>query len=218
MTDKRYIAYYRVSTARQGQSGLGLEAQKVSVEGFIRAGGQLIEQFVEIESGSRNDRPELIAALEACRRYGAVLIIAKLDRLARNVAFVSNLMESGVEFIAADNPHASKLTIHILCAVAEHEREMISERTKSALAAAKARGVRLGNPRGNTEHLASARASLQRQTTQHAENVLPIITEIQRSGLVSYRQIAKALNARGVSSARGGKWYAGTVRSALMRA
>jgi len=205
MTDKRYIAYYRVSTARQGQSGLGLEAQKVAVEGFVGAGGQLIEQFVEIESGSRNDLPELIAALAACRRHSAVLIIAKLDRLARNVAFVSNLMESGVEFIAADNPHASKLTIHILCAVAEHEREMISERTKSALAAAKARGVRLGNPRGNTEHLASARATLQRQTTQHAENVLPIIGDIQRSGLVSYRQIAKALNARGVSSARGGK-------------
>lgn len=101
---KRYVAYYRVSTARQGQSGLGLDAQKVAVEGFVRTGGQILEQFVEIESGERNDRPQLIAALEACRRHDAVLIIAKLDRLARNVAFVSNLMESGVEFVAADNP------------------------------------------------------------------------------------------------------------------
>lgn len=154
MTSKRYIAYYRVSTARQGQSGLGLEAQQTAVRSFVAADAAIVEEFVEVESGRRNDRPQLLKALAACRRHNAVLIIAKLDRLARNVAFVSNLMEAGVDFVAVDMPHASLLTVHILAAVAEHEREMISQRTKAALAAAKARGARLGNPAGNPAGLA----------------------------------------------------------------
>lgn len=212
-----YIAYYRVSTARQGQSGLGLDAQRQAVGAFVASAGELLNEFVEVESGNRNDRPELLSALARCRRQGATLIIAKLDRLARNVAFVSNLMESGVEFVAVDNPHASKLTIHILCAVAEHEREMISERTKAALQAAKARGVRLGSPSGYSKSLGLARDKLIRNADNHARNVRAIISDIQHSGLTSYRQIAGALNARGVHSARGGQWYPATVRAVLMR-
>ena len=143
----RYIAYYRVSTARQGRSGLGLEAQKQAVQAHLN-GQKPISEFVEVESGRRNDRPKLAEALAACRVHKATLIIAKLDRLARNVAFVSSLMEAGVEFQACDFPQANRLTIHILAAVAEHEARMISERTRAALAAAKARGTVLGGFRG----------------------------------------------------------------------
>src|SRR3954451_12613838 len=147
MADGRFVAYYRVSTDRQGRSGLGLDAQRAAVADYLNGGNwQLVAEFTEVESGRKNDRPELAKALTACRRIGAPLVIAKLDRLARNVAFVSNLMESGVEFTAVDFPTANRLTIHILAAVAEHEREMISARTKAALAAAKARGTKLGTP------------------------------------------------------------------------
>src|SRR4051812_31466483 len=134
-----FVAYYRVSTDRQGQSGLGLDAQRAAVAGFIGTRG-LVAEFTEVESGKRSDRPQLAMALDLCRRKRTMLVIAKLDRLARNVAFIANLMESGVEFVAVDMPYANKLTLHILAAVAEHEREMISVRTKIALAAYKARG------------------------------------------------------------------------------
>src|SRR5688572_5708004 len=145
-----YVAYYRVSTARQGRSGLGLEAQQVAVRGYLaNCSGRLLAELLEVESGRRTDRQKLADALRLCRVHKATLIIAKIDRLARNVAFVSNLMESGVEFTAVDFPQANRLTVHILAAVAEHEREMISQRTKAALAAAKARGRRLGGDRGN---------------------------------------------------------------------
>ena len=142
----QFVAYYRVSTDRQGRSGLGLEAQREAVQRHLASvGGTLIAEHTEIETGKRNDRPELQKALTACRRRrGTRLVIAKLDRLSRNVAFIATMMDSNVEFIAVDNPHATRLTLHILAAVAEHEREMISIRTKAALAAAKARGKRLG--------------------------------------------------------------------------
>src|SRR5262249_54816414 len=144
---RRFVAYYRVSTDRQGQSGLGLEGQQKAVMDYLNGGArELVSEFVEVESGKRADRPELARALEACRKHKCKLVIAKLDRLSRNLAFIATLMNSGVEFVAVDNPHANKLTIHILAAVAEHEREAISERTKAALAAAKARGKRLGTP------------------------------------------------------------------------
>src|SRR5256714_3172179 len=146
----RFVAYFRVSTDRQGKSGLGLEAQRKSVLDYLDGGRwSLVAEFTEIESGKHNDRPELATALATCKKQKAKLVIAKLDRLSRNLAFIAALMDSGVEFIAVDNPHANKLTVHILAAVAEHEREMISERTKAALQAAKARGVKLGNPRLN---------------------------------------------------------------------
>lgn len=144
---QKFIAYYRVSTDRQGQSGLGLDAQHTAVMSHITGHSELIAEFTEIESGKKSDRPQLAAALAACKKQKAKLIIAKLDRLARNVAFIANLMESGVEFIAVDNPHANKLMVHMLAAFAEHEREQISKRTKEALAAAKVRGIPLGNPR-----------------------------------------------------------------------
>jgi DNA invertase Pin-like site-specific DNA recombinase len=152
---RRFVAYYRVSTDRQGRSGLGLEAQREAVMRHVAShDGKLIADFCEIESGKRSDRPQLAAAIAAAKKAKATLIIAKLDRLARNVHFISGLMESGVDFVAADNPHANKLMVHLLAAFAEHEREQISQRTKDALAAAKLRGIRLG--RNGTERLAPA--------------------------------------------------------------
>src|SRR5215212_5938451 len=151
---RHFISYCRVSTDQQGRSGLGLEAQQSAVAQHVASvGGRIVGEFVEVESGRRNDRPQLAAALEACRKRRAVLVIAKLDRLARNVAFVSGLMESGVEFVAADMPTVTKLTVHILAAVAEEEARMISARTKVALQAAKARGVKLGGRRAGAADL-----------------------------------------------------------------
>src|ERR1700735_4834305 len=150
MANGKFVAYYRVSTAKQGASGLGLESQKESVRSYLNGGRwKMVDEVTEIESGKRNDRPALARALALCRVHNATLVIAKLDRLARNVNFISNLMEAGVEFTAVDFPQANRLTIHILAAVAEHEAVMISLRTKAALAAAKARGVVLGGDRGN---------------------------------------------------------------------
>ncbi len=145
---RAFVAYYRVSTDKQGQSGLGLDAQRAAVELHARSvGAEVVAEFQDVESGRKADRTGLAAALAICRARRATLLIAKLDRLARSVAFISNLMEGGVDFVAADMPSVNRLTVHVLAAVAEHEREMISQRTKAALAAAKVRGTRLGNPR-----------------------------------------------------------------------
>jgi DNA invertase Pin-like site-specific DNA recombinase len=168
----RFVAYYRVSTARQGKSGLGLEAQQQAVREHLNGGRwTLVGEFVEVESGKRADRPKLAEAIKACRLRGAKLVIAKLDRLARNVAFISNLMESGVEFEAVDFPQANRLTIHIMAAMAEHEAKMISDRTKAALAAAKRRGVKLGGDRGarlTAQARAAGRAALQAKAQERA--------------------------------------------------
>ena len=201
----KFIAYFRVSTDRQGKSGLGLEAQREAVLNYLNGGSwTMVAEFTEVESGKHADRPQLAAALAACKKQKAKLVIAKLDRLSRNLAFIATLMDSGVEFVAADNPHANKLTIHILAAVAQHEREMIAQRTREALAAAKARGVKLGNPR-----LAEARAGVTAARIAAADafaaNVRPIIREIQKSGVSSLRGVAKALSARGIKTARGGE-------------
>src|SRR6516225_5188512 len=205
---RRFVAYYRVSTDRQGSSRLGLEAQQKAVRDYLDGGAwELVGEFVEVESGKRADRPELAKALEARRKQKAKLVIAKLDRLSRNLAFIATLMDSGVAFVAVDNPHANKLTVHILAAVAEHEREMIAQRTKDALQAAKARGKRLGNPR--LENIRKVAAAVNRKTADaFAANVRPIIREIQASGVSSFQGIARALAARGVSTARGGRWTA----------
>jgi DNA invertase Pin-like site-specific DNA recombinase len=213
----KFVAYYRVSTDQQGTSGLGLEAQRSAVKTYLDGGPwRLVAQHTEVESGKRADRPELAKALAACRKHKAKLIIAKLDRLSRNLAFIAALMDSGVEFVAVDNPHANKLTIHILAAVAQHEREAISERTKAALAAAKARGKKLGGPR-----LAQARkkslAARSAAADAFAANVRPIIEQIQASGVSSLRGVAKALNARGVRTARGSEWTAVQVNNVLER-
>jgi DNA invertase Pin-like site-specific DNA recombinase len=212
----RFIAYYRVSTDRQGKSGLGLEAQRASVINYLDGGTwELVEEFVEVESGKHSDRPRLAEALHACRKNRAKLVIAKLDRLSRNLAFIATLMESGIEFVAVDNPHANKLTVHILAAVAQHEREAISERTKDALRAAKARGTKLGNP-----HVADARlkavVALKASAEQFAANVLPIIRSLQRDG-TSNNAIAAQLNERNVKTARGGKWTHVQVGNILAR-
>jgi DNA invertase Pin-like site-specific DNA recombinase len=223
MAAGKFVAYYRVSTARQGRSGLGLEAQRQAVSDYLNGGAwDLVAEFTEIESGKRNDRPELSRALELCRRQKATLVIAKLDRLARNVAFIANLMESRVDFVAVDMPQANRLTVHILAAVAEHEREMIVARTKAALAAAKARGKLLGwaNPARQEERAAASRkgATVAKSSASlFAANVLPIIREIRTAGITTLVGIASALNARGVHTARGGAWYPATVRNLLAR-
>jgi DNA invertase Pin-like site-specific DNA recombinase len=216
----RFISYIRVSTAQQGASGLGLEAQREAVSRHVRsAGGVIVAEFQEIESGKRNDRPEIAAALVACRLRHATLVIAKLDRLARNVHFVSGLMESGVDFVACDNPHATRLTIHILAAVAEHEREMISQRTKAALAAAKARGVKLGNPHlkpGDTKNARRARTAI---ADDFAADVMPYIERARRAGCTSLGELAAALEACGVATPGGGRtWYRTGVQRILERA
>lgn len=217
MANGRFIAYYRVSTDKQGRSGLGLEAQRHAVVKYLNGGNwQLVEEFTEIESGKRNDRPELAKALAACRKHNATLVIAKLDRLARNMAFIANLMEGKVEFCAVDFPTANRLTLHVMAAFAEHERDMISQRTKAALAAKKAQGVKLGNPR-LFEASEKAAQSLRGKADKFAGNVLPVIRSIEASGVTGYQNIAEALNARGISTARGGAWYGGTVRNVMLR-
>jgi DNA invertase Pin-like site-specific DNA recombinase len=213
----KFIAYFRVSTDRQGKSGLGLDAQREAVLAYLNGGSwTMAAEFTEIESGKHADRPQLAAALAACKKQKAKLVIAKLDRLSRNLAFIATLMDSGVEFVAVDNPHANKLTIHILAAVAQHEREMIAQRTREGLAAAKARGVKLGNPRlaESGARLIAARIAA---ADAFAANVRPIIHEIQKSGVSSLRGVAKALSARGVKTARGGAWTAVQVSDILER-
>ncbi len=213
---QKFIAYYRVSTDRQGQSGLGLDAQRSAVMNHIAGQGELVAEFTEIESGKKSDRPQLTAALAVCRKQKARLIIAKLDRLARNVAFVANLMESGVEFLAVDNPHANKLMLHMLAAFAEHEREQISKRTKEALAAAKRRGTRLGNPRPDAS-LARGRTVISEHVAQRLARVQPLILALREQGLTT-RAIAQALNERGMLSAQGKQWYSATVCNVLKAA
>lgn len=209
---RKFVAYFRVSTERQGQSGLGIEAQRDAVAAFVdREDGHVVAQFVEVESGKRRDRPELEAALIACRKAKATLLIAKLDRLARSVHFISGLMEAGVEFVAVDNPHANRLMLHLLAAFAEHEREMISTRTKAALAAARARGVVLGS---NGRIL----AILYREEAQRrAQGLKPIIQALRASGVQTLGGLAASLNARGVRGPRGGAWHATSVRRVLDR-
>lgn len=202
MPTARYIAYYRVSTTRQGRSGLGLDAQREAIRCHLAgSSGDLLSEFTEIESGGRSDRPELAKALAACRLHRATLIIAKLDRLARNVAFISNLLEAGVEFFACDMPIANRLTIHILSAVAENEARMISERTRVALAAAKRRGTQLGGFRGRIATNADrqrAAAAKTAQANRRALDLADTIRGLQTEGVTSCRAIAGRLTSLGI--------------------
>jgi len=196
--NQQFVSYVRVSTERQGKSGLGLDAQRTAVRIYIAGQhGGLLQEFREIESGKKDDRLQLAAALAACRKPRTVLVIAKLDRLARRVSFISTLMDGDVDFVACDFPQANRLTLHILAAVAEHEREMISQRTRAALRAARDRGVKLGNPTNADECLVQARAARSAEARRRAENVRPIIDQVMRSGAVTLRAIAAALTARG---------------------
>ena len=214
MANGKFVAYYRVSTAKQGKSGLGLEAQKQAVTNYLNGGRwKLVEEFVEVESGKRKDRPVLTEALALCRLHGATLLIAKLDRLARNVKFTATMMESSVKFTAVDFPDANNLTIHILAAVAEHEAAMISARTKAALAAARARGVVLGCGNDNIAAYAKrgAKASAKRRSAdaeKRTTDLIPRINHYRSEGATTLRQIAARLNDEGIHTARGGVWSA----------
>lgn len=219
---RKFVAYYRVSTKRQGLSGWGLDAQRAAVERY--AGNQpIVAEFTEIESGRNCQRPQLAKAIDHCRLTGATLIIGKWDRLARDVAFTAKLMKSDVKLVAADNPHATNLTLHILAAVAEHEAEMISDRIKAALAAAKARGVKLGGLRPNArtftdaDRLKAVQGSRERSRA-HAARVLPVIAALQKSGAGSLRELAAGLNERGIAAPKGGCWQPNTVRRVLAQA
>lgn len=220
---KALIAYVRVSTSQQGRSGLGIEAQREALERFAAAEGfSLGRVFVEVETGKGSDalerRPQLAAALNEARRQRCSVAVAKLDRLSRDVHFISGLMAHRVPFVVAElGADVDPFILHLFAALAEKERAMISTRTKAALAAAKARGVTLGGP-----ELAKARksavASIKALADQQAANVLPIIREIRRAGAMSLHQIADALNARGITTSRGGQWYASSVKNVLERA
>ena len=209
---RKYVSYLRVSTTRQGESGLGIDAQRNAVANYVsRSGGQLIAEYVEVESGSKKARPILVNSISHARQNGSVLLIAKLDRLGRNVAFVSSLMESGVEFVAVDAPYANRLMIHILSAFAEHERELISQRTKDALQAAKARGVRLG---ANGATLARKNKE---QAVEAAELHREAVVSAQGSGHRTLCQIAECLNEAGLRTRQDAAWSPGTVHRLIKR-
>jgi DNA invertase Pin-like site-specific DNA recombinase len=221
------IAYVRVSTSKQGRSGLGLEAQQEALSRFAEAEGfDLVRTFVEVETGKGSDalerRPQLAAALAEARRRRCSIGVAKLDRLSRDVHFISGLMAHRIPFVVAElGADVDPFILHLFAALAEKERALIGVRTKAALAAAKARGVRLGNPRldeaRKAAHKAAAAAN-EAAAKRHAATVLPVIREIKRAGARTLREIAEALNARGAQTARGGQWYAMTVRNVLARA
>ncbi|QCO00251.1 recombinase family protein (plasmid) [Azospirillum argentinense] len=215
-----YVAYYRVSTTKQGIGGLGIDAQRHSVITYIANRGELIAEFTEVESGKRKDRPELSKALAVAKARKAVLVVAKLDRLARSVAFISNLMEAGVEFIAVDCPEANRMVLHMLAVVGEYEREATSARTREALAAAKARGVRLGNPHlGNDGGALSRRGAAVRQerSARQAVELAPVVRSIWAAGVTTYAGLAEALNARGVPTILGRTWSPTTARRLALR-
>ena len=216
------IAYYRVSTARQGKSGLGIEAQKAAIARFAEAEGiAVIGDHTEVETGKGADaldrRPELAAALAEARKAKCPVIVAKLDRLSRDVHFISGLMAQRVPFIVAElGADADPFMLHLYAALAEKERGLISARTKAALAAKKAGGARLGNPRA-AEAAEKAHAANRAAADQFAANVLPIVRQIEAAGAKTPRAIAAALNARGIRTARGGGWHDATVRNLLAR-
>ena len=223
MAQGKFVSYLRVSTTRQGRSGLGLEAQRQAVSDHLNGGRwKLVAEFVEIESGRSNERAELHKALAACRLHQATLIIAKIDRLSRNAGFLLTLRDTGVEFVAADLPAANRLTVGILAMVAEAEAEAISVRTKAALAAAKRRGVRLGNPahldrRARLKGSEASSVVRRALAAQRARDLAPVIAELRAEGAVSLRELARGLNARGFPTTRGSTWTAAQVQRLLAR-
>lgn len=224
MAKGKFIGYVRVSTDKQGKSGLGIEAQRKAITDYLNGGNwELIAEYAEVESGKIDERIELQKALKHCQMTGATLVIAKLDRLSRDSHFIGSIMKSGIEFIACDMPAANKFTIHILAAVAEHEREMISMRTKAALQAAKAKGKVFGNPKNlNPEAAAKGRVigvkSRQRKANEFAVKVSSIIHEFAVKGL-SLNQIARELNKSEILTARGkiGSWTPTAVKNVIAR-
>jgi len=220
---RQIVTYVRVSSAKQGRSGLGIEAQREALERFASAERfEIAREYVEVETGKGADaldrRPQLAAALAEARRRRCSVGVAKLDRLSRDVHFISGLMVHRVPFLVAElGPDVDPFILHLFAALAEKERALISARTKAALTAARKRGVELGNPKiGRAQK--KAVASIKTIADQHAANVIPIIQKIERAGVNSLRDIAEALNARGIPTARGGKWYATTVSNVRTRA
>src|SRR5689334_6932684 len=221
--DNPLITYIRVSTSQQGRSGLGIEAQRAALEHFAKTEGfDVAREFIEVETGKGADaldrRPQLKAALAAARKLRCHVAVAKLDRLSRDVHFISGLMAHKVPFLVAElGPDVDPFVLHLFAALAEKERALISTRTRQALSAAKARGVTLGNPR---LHVARKNAmdAVKAEADRYAANVLPIIREAQKAGARTLREIADALNARGIATARGGQWYAQSVANVLARA
>lgn len=217
------VAYYRVSTQRQGRSGLGIEAQRTAVVQFAQAGGiTILQEFTEVETGKGADaldrRPQLTAALALARQAKCPVIVAKLDRLSRDVAFIAGLMVQRVPFIVAElGADADPFMLHLYAALAEKERRLISERTKAALASRKTTGIKLGNPTNTAEAAARGRKISIREADRFAQTVLPIIASIQQSGITSLRGLAVALNSRGVRTARNGQWQVSNVRNILAR-
>jgi DNA invertase Pin-like site-specific DNA recombinase len=220
---KRAVAYYRVSTQRQGRSGLGLEAQRTAVARFAEAEGiTLLAEFTEVETGKGADaldrRPQLAAALATARQAKCPVLVAKLDRLSRDVAFIAGLMAQRVPFIVAElGADADPFMLHLYAALAEKERRQISERTRSALASRKLQGKKLGNPTNAGRAAAAGREVQVKSADRFAESVLPMILSLQRSGVTSLRGIVIALNGRGVRTARGGEWQVSNVRNVLGR-
>jgi len=212
---KLAIPYYRVSTDRQGVSGLGLDAQRLAVKEYAaRFNLELTDEFTEVESGTLNKRPVLNMALEQCKQSKAILLIAKLDRLGRNIVFIATLMESDVEFVAVDNPDANKLMLHIMAAFAEYERDQISQRTKAALAEAKKRGVKLG------EHGAKVLSRKNKQQAiDFAVKMKPKIDKLKSEGFTTTRALVKELNRRKISTyqGKGAKWHIQSVHKLLQR-
>jgi DNA invertase Pin-like site-specific DNA recombinase len=219
---QKFVAYLRVSTARQGRSGLGLEAQREAVQRFVvaRGGNIIAPEFVEVETGKRNDRPELVKALKRCRLTGATLVVAKLDRLSRNAAFLMTLRDSGVDFVAADLPEANTMTVGVMAVVAQHEREAISARTKAALAAARKRGTSLGGLRAAAPDISrfqdSAVLAIRRKALEAAEERREII-EALASERLSMNAMAARLNEASVRTSRGGRWTATAVKRVIER-
>jgi hypothetical protein len=245
MAEGRFVSYLRVSTAKQGKSGLGLDAQRSAVAGYLNGGAwKLLAEVVEVESGKRNDRPKLAEAMALCRLHGAVLLVAKLDRLSRDAAFLMNLQSAGVRFVAADLPQANEMTVGIMSVVAQAERRAISTRTKEALAAKRAwyakatpealaaehangkTAIRLGGPRWDhiqgvvgAKGRAASLAKRQARATDRAGDLAPIIASLQADGVTTLAALAEALTARGIPTARGAAvWTPMQVSRVLKRA
>lgn len=214
---KKFVGYYRVSTKGQGRSGLGLDSQQATVRSFVACQGYLVGEVTEIESGAVASRTGLSEALALCQRERAILVIAKLDRLSRNVRFISQLMEAGVEFMAVDMPSANKLTVHIIAAIAEHERDLISQRTKAALAAAKARGAVLGNPNLSKVRQFGVNARVAK-AEEFARKTYPLMIALRKAGASSFLDVAEGLNNAGVKTQRSKSWTPAGVRNVMLRA